>query len=140
MSENKPSPRWQRRTDERPGELLDAALGVLVENKAKRFKAAVRNFLVVNPAAADLALADVEGSSRAPPSLLLGELAQRMGDSALSGIFKLSSPRRGLPWRLPGSTMTWRSSEGAASRSRWRNVAWPPASSARWTWTLPGVW
>lgn len=109
-------PRWQRRAEARPQELLDAALAEFVArgyaatrleevarragvskgtlylyyaNKAELFKAVVRHALVVNLDQVDAVVARHDGSSRELLSRILTELTRRLGNSALSGIPKL---------------------------------------------------
>ena len=109
-------PRWQRRAEASPRELLEAALlefvtrgyaatrleevvrragvskGTLYlyyENKAELFKAVVRHALVANLDEAERLVADFRGSSLELLTRLLGELTRRIGNSQLSGIPKL---------------------------------------------------
>jgi len=111
-----PEPRWQRRAEARPQELLEAALHEFVtrgyaatrleevarragvskgtlylyyENKAELFKAVVRHALIVNLDEAERLVAEFQGSSRALLTRLLSELTRRIGHSHLSGIPKL---------------------------------------------------
>lgn len=116
MSTPVPPPRWQRRADERPQELLAAALAEFVErgyaatrleavarragvskgtlylyyaNKAELFKAVVRAALVANLDQAEAVLAAHQGGSRALLTRFLGEFTRQVADSPLSGIPKL---------------------------------------------------
>ena len=109
-------PRWQRRAESRPQELLDAALAEFVErgyaatrleevarragvskgtlylyyeNKAELFKAVVRKSLISNLDEAQAVIASHQGDSRALLVLLLSEFTRRVSDSPLSGIPKL---------------------------------------------------
>lgn len=116
MSTPVPPPRWQRRADERPQELLAAALAEFVErgyaatrleavarragvskgtlylyyeNKVELFKAVVRAALVANLDQAEAVLAAHQGGSRALLTRFLGEFTRQVADSPLSGIPKL---------------------------------------------------
>ncbi|MEW5770577.1 MAG: TetR/AcrR family transcriptional regulator [Pseudomonadota bacterium] len=109
-------PRWQRRAEARPQELLEAALQEFVTrgyaatrleevarragvskgtlylyyaNKEELFKAVVRHALVSNLDEAERLASDFPGSSRELLTRLLGELSRRIGNSQLSGIPKL---------------------------------------------------
>ena len=109
-------PRWQRRAEARPQELLEAALAEFVargyaatrldevarragvskgtlylyyENKAELFKAVVRKSLVTNLDEAEAALAAYHGSARELLVFLLSEFTRRVSESPLSGIPKL---------------------------------------------------
>ncbi len=111
-----PEPRWQRRAEARPQELLEAALAEFVErgyaatrleevarragvskgtlylyyaNKAELFKAVVRMSLVANLDDAQTAIAGHRGSSRELLVFLLSEFTRRVSESPLSGIPKL---------------------------------------------------
>lgn len=111
-----PEPRWQRRAEARPQELLEAALAEFVErgyaatrleavarragvskgtlylyyeNKTELFKAVVRSALVTNLDEADAAVAGYQGSSRELLAWLLTEMTRRISNSSLSGIPKL---------------------------------------------------
>lgn len=116
MSATSPAPRWQRRADARPQELLDAALALFVErgyaatrleevalragvakatlyryyeNKLELFKAVVRHSLVAgfDEIAAERSVQ--EGSAREQLTRLLTAFVQRVAGSRLSGIPKL---------------------------------------------------
>lgn len=116
MTSPAPEPRWQRRAEARPQELLEAALAEFVargyastrleevarragvskgtlylyyENKAELFKAVVRKSLVANLDEAEAAIAGYQGSSRELLAYLLSEFTRRVSDSPLSGIPKL---------------------------------------------------
>ncbi len=109
-------PRWQRRAESRPQELLEAALAEFVErgyaatrleevarragvskgtlylyyeNKAELFKAVVRKSLVSNLDEAQAAIAGYQGGGRELLVFLLSEFTRRVSDSSLSGIPKL---------------------------------------------------
>jgi len=109
-------PRWQRRAEARPQELLDAALDEFVErgyaatrleavarragvskgtlylyyaNKAELFKAVVRKSLVANLDEAQAVIAEHRGGSRELLVFLLSEFTRRVSASSLSGIPKL---------------------------------------------------
>lgn len=109
-------PRWQRRAEARPQELLAAALAVFVakgyaatrleevarragvakatlylyyENKLELFKAVVRHALVANFDAVARAQAEGPGGARATLTLFLTEFMRRVAESPLSGIPKL---------------------------------------------------
>ena len=109
-------PRWQRRAESRPQELLDAGLAEFVargyaatrldevakragvskgtlylyyENKADLFKAVVRQSLVANLDAAEAAMSAYHGGSRELLAYFLTEFTRRISDSPLSGIPKL---------------------------------------------------
>lgn len=109
-------PRWQRRAEARPQELLEAALAEFVargyaatrleevarragvskgtlylyyENKAELFKAVVRKSLVANLDEAEAEIAGFQGTSRELLAYLLSEFTRRVSDSPLSGIPKL---------------------------------------------------
>lgn len=111
-----PSPRWQRRADARPGELLEAALALFVErgyaatrldevaqragvakgtlyryyaNKLELFKAVVRHSLVTRLDEAATSQARRPASARDELADLLAAFVQRIADSPLSGIPKL---------------------------------------------------
>lgn len=111
-----PSPRWQRRPDARPQELLDAALAVFVErgyaatrleevarragvakatlylyyeNKLDLFKAVVRHALVERFDEVARAHAGRGLAARDELAGLLTAFVQRVADSPLSGIPKL---------------------------------------------------
>jgi AcrR family transcriptional regulator len=116
MPARRPSPRWQRRADARPRELLEAALALFVErgyaatrldevarragvakatlylyydNKLELFKAVVRNAL--GPGFDEIARAQAAGSLTAREQLvgLLTAFMKRVAGSPLSGIPKL---------------------------------------------------
>lgn len=116
MPTNTPAPRWQRRADARPQELLEAALSVFVargyaaarmeevarragvskgtlylyyETKEELFKAVVRGSLVSNLDEAAASLAGFSGDSRELLAWALGEVTRRVSGSELSGIPKL---------------------------------------------------
>jgi AcrR family transcriptional regulator len=109
-------PRWQRRAEARPQELLEAALAEFVargyaatrldevarragvskgtlylyfENKAELFKAVVRQSLVANLDEAEAAMSAYRGGSRELLAYFLTEFTRRVGNSSLSGIPKL---------------------------------------------------
>lgn len=109
-------PRWRRRKDARPGELLDAALQVFVErgysatrlddvarragvtkgamylyfeNKEALFKAMVRDRIVTSIAQTEQLLQDHQGSAREMLVLLLERWWQRVVEGPLSGMAKL---------------------------------------------------
>lgn len=111
-----PEPRWQRRAEARPQELLEAALAEFVErgyaatrleevarragvskgtlylyfdNKAELFKAVVRKSLVSNLDEAQAVIAGHRGGSRELLVFLLTEFTRRVSESSLSGIPKL---------------------------------------------------
>ena len=110
------APRWRRRKDARPDEILAAALGVFVEkgyaatrleevgrragvtkgtiylyfpNKAALFKAVVRQSLVLNIERAEQAVAAHQGSAADALRQLLSTIWRLVGDTNLSGIPKL---------------------------------------------------
>jgi AcrR family transcriptional regulator len=110
------APRWRRRKDARPEEILGAALAVFVQrgyaatrldqvakragvtkgtiylyfpNKAALFKAAVRQSLVLNLERAEAAMAAHEGSAADALRLLLSTVWRTVGETNLSGIPKL---------------------------------------------------
>lgn len=115
MSTNLPQPRWQRRADARPQELLEAALSVFVErgyaaarleevagragvakatlyryyeNKLELFKAVVRHSLIAG--FDEVArLQETSGSARMQLTFLLTAFVHRIANSPLSGIPKL---------------------------------------------------
>ncbi|NTV94288.1 MAG: TetR/AcrR family transcriptional regulator [Thiobacillus sp.] len=116
MSAVLPSPRWQRRAEARPQELLEAALAVFVErgyaatrldevarragvakatlylyyaNKLELFKAVVRHALIAGLDEAALGQVEMPEGSRARLSRLLRLFGQRVACSPLSGIPKL---------------------------------------------------
>jgi len=109
-------PRWQRRAEARPQELLEAALAEFVargyaatrleavakragvskgtlylyyENKAELFKAVVRQALVANLDEAEALAAHYPGDSRTLLEGLLTNFTRRVSESELSGIPKL---------------------------------------------------
>lgn len=111
-----PSPRWQRRADARPQELLDAALALFVErgyaatrleevalragvakatlyryydNKLELFKAVVRHSLIAGFDEIAGAKSLTDGSAREQLTGLLTAFVQRVAGSPLSGIPKL---------------------------------------------------
>jgi AcrR family transcriptional regulator len=111
-----PAPRWQRRADARPKELLEAALALFVErgyaatrldevarragvakatlylyyeNKLELFKAVVRHALVSGIDEFAHAHPDESGSARNQLVALLTAFVHRVADSPLSGIPKL---------------------------------------------------
>lgn len=110
------SPRWQRRAEARPQELLEAALAVFVErgyaatrleevarragvakatlylyyeNKLELFKAVVRHALVASFDAVAREQADEARTCREALAYLLTAFVRRVADSPLSGIPKL---------------------------------------------------
>jgi AcrR family transcriptional regulator len=112
--ENKP--RWERRKDARPHELLAAALDLFVErgfastrledvarragvskgtlylyfeNKEELFKAVVRNSIVPAIGAAELSIAEFHGHSADLLKSLIHSWWQRIGATKASGIVKL---------------------------------------------------
>ena len=116
MGSRLPSPRWQRRPDSRPQELLDAALRLFVErgyaatrleevaqcagvakatlylyyeNKLELFKAVVRHALVERIDEVAQAQAGARLGAREQLAALLTAFVQRVADSPLSGIPKL---------------------------------------------------
>lgn len=116
MSEPATSPRWQRRADARPQELLEAALEVFVErgyaatrleevarragvskatlylyyeNKAELFKEVVRNVLIANFDEVEKELGREPLSYRGRLTGLLRGFMARVANSRLSGIPKL---------------------------------------------------
>ncbi len=109
-------PRWQRRKDARPDEILAAALELFTRhgyaatrladvaaragvskgtlylyfpNKAELFKALVRRALLPNLAEAEARAARFSGSSRELLDQLIVQFARAVVDSPLSGITKL---------------------------------------------------
>jgi len=116
VSTSSPQPRWQRRAESRPQELLDAALTVFVErgyaaasldevarragvskgtlylyfdNKVELFKAVVRQSLISSMDDARAQAAQYPGGSWELLALVLGEFTRRVVMSPLSGIPKL---------------------------------------------------
>jgi AcrR family transcriptional regulator len=116
MSDDLPQPRWQRRAESRPQEVLDAALTVFVErgyaaasldevarragvskgtlylyyaNKAELFKAVVRLSLISSIDEARARTEQHPGSSWELLALVLGEFTRRVVMSPFSGIPKL---------------------------------------------------
>ncbi len=116
MTSAVPQPRWQRRAESRPQEVLDAALTVFVErgyaaasldevarragvskgtlylyyaNKAELFKAVVRQSLISSIDAARARTEQHPDSSWELLALVLGEFTRRVVMSPLSGIPKL---------------------------------------------------
>jgi AcrR family transcriptional regulator len=116
MAATSPQPRWQRRADARPQELLEAALAVFVErgyaatrleevarragvakatlylyyeNKLELFKAVVRNSLVAGFDEVARSQTGEPGSAREQLTRLLTAFVQRIAGSPLSGIPKL---------------------------------------------------
>ena len=116
MTSSVPEPRWQRRAEARPQELLEAALAEFVargyaatrleevarragvskatlylyyENKAELFKAVVRNALVANLDEGESMVDAFEGDSRELLVYVLTEFTRRISESPLSGIPKL---------------------------------------------------
>ncbi len=116
MATSPPEPRWQRRAEARPQELLEAALAEFVargyaatrldevakragvskgtlylyyENKAELFKAVVRQSLVANLDEAEAAMSACHGGGRELLSYFLSEFTRRISASPLSGIPKL---------------------------------------------------
>ena len=116
MPAHSASPRWQRRADARPQELLDAALALFVErgfaatrleevaaragvakatlyryyeNKLELFKAVVRHALVAGFDEMEARRAGAAESARAQLVRLLTTFVQRVASSPLSGIPKL---------------------------------------------------
>jgi AcrR family transcriptional regulator len=111
-----PRPRWERRKEARPAELLAAALALFVEkgyagtrlddvaaragvskgtlylyfeNKEELFKAVVRENIVRDIAQAQQAVAAHEGASGELLAQMLRHWWQRVGDSPVGGITKL---------------------------------------------------
>ena len=111
-----PKPRWQRRKDARPDEILAAALELFARhgyaatrladvaahagvskgtlylyfpNKAELFKAVVRRAFAPNLLQAETLLAEFQGSSRELLSRLIEQAARVLVDTPLSGIPKL---------------------------------------------------
>ena len=116
MTSTPSPPRWQRRAEACPQELLDAALAEFVSrgyaatrmeqvarragvskgtlylyyaNKAELFKAVVRQALVLNFKQAEAASSDEKLSSRERLVYYLSEFTRRVSQSELSGIPKL---------------------------------------------------
>lgn len=116
MSDALPQPRWQRRAESRPQEVLDAALAVFVErgyaaasldevarragtskgtlylyfdNKAELFKSVVRQSLIATMDDARDHAAQFDGGSWEMLAAVLGEFTRRVAMSPLSGIPKL---------------------------------------------------
>jgi AcrR family transcriptional regulator len=116
VSASLPLPRWQRRADARPGELLEAALALFVErgyaatrleevarragvakatlylyyeNKLELFKAVVRNSLVAGLDEMAATLSSDTVSAREQLARLLTAFVRRVAGSPLSGIPKL---------------------------------------------------
>ncbi len=116
MTSTATGPRWRRRADARPQELLDAALGVFVErgyaatrleevaqragvakatlyryyeNKLELFKAVVRNSLVVGFDEFTRSAADPAPTARERIVRMLSDFMARVAGSALAGIPKL---------------------------------------------------
>lgn len=116
MTSTATGPRWRRRADARPQELLDAALGVFVErgyaatrleevaqragvakatlyryyeNKLELFKAVVRNSLVVGLDEFTRSAADPAPTARERIVRMLSDFMARVAGSALAGIPKL---------------------------------------------------
>lgn len=112
----RPAPRWRRRKEARPGEILTAALDSFVErgfestrlediarragctkgtiflyyeNKAELFKAAVREAMVPVMQAAEQAVEGHRGSVRDLLETLLRQRWERMTRTSLSGLPKL---------------------------------------------------
>ncbi len=111
-----PKPRWERRKDARPQEILSAALDLFVErgfaatrlddvakqaglskgtlylyfaSKEELFKAVVRENIVPTLDAAEATVAHFEGSSADLFRLLIANWWQHIGESKASGISKL---------------------------------------------------
>src|SRR5450830_354499 len=111
-----PKPRWERRKDARPQELLAAALDLFVErgfastrledvarragvskgtlylyftNKEELFKAVVRDSIVPVIGAAEDSIAGFEGHSADLLRKVLGDWWERLGATKASGITKL---------------------------------------------------
>lgn len=111
-----PAPRWRRRSDARPQELLEAALGTFVERgyaatsmdeiarragvskgtlylyypgKAELLKAVVRQSLLGNLAEAQTLASAHSGTCRELLSFFLGEFTRRISRTNVSGIPKL---------------------------------------------------
>lgn len=111
-----PEPRWQRRKDARPGEIVEAALAVFAErgfaatrlddvaaragvskgtlylyfpNKAELFKAVVRETLLPNLAQAEAAAAGFAGPTPALVATLMGRLVSLIAMSPAGAIPKL---------------------------------------------------
>lgn len=110
------APRWRRRADERPQEVLEAALDVFVDrgyaatnmdeiarragvskgtlylyypSKAELLKAVVRQSLLGNLAEAQTAAQTHSGSCRELLAFFLGEFTRRISTTRISGIPKL---------------------------------------------------
>lgn len=111
-----PKPRWERRKDARPQELLAAAIDLFVErgfastrledvarragvskgtlylyfeNKEELFKAVVRNSIVPVIGEAELSIAEFEGHSADLLRMIARAWWQRLGATKASGIIKL---------------------------------------------------
>lgn len=116
ITDTPPSPRWRRRADERPQEVLEAALEVFVERgyaatnmdeiarragvskgtlylyypgKAELLKAVVRQSLLANLAAAQALAGEHSGSCRELLAFFLSEFTRRISRTKVSGIPKL---------------------------------------------------
>ncbi len=116
MTHPTPSPRWRRRAEERPQEVLDAALEVFVERgyaatnmaeiarragvskgtlylyypgKTELLKAVVRQSLLGNLAEAQALASEHNGSSRELLAFFLGEFTRRISCTKVSGLPKL---------------------------------------------------
>ncbi|WP_374539304.1 TetR family transcriptional regulator [Chitinimonas taiwanensis] len=113
---NTPTPRWQRRKDARPAEIIEAALSLFVErgfaatrlddvaklagvtkgtvylyfaNKEELFKAVVRETVLPNIESGETLLAEHQGRWADLLWTLLERWAERMEQSASTGISKL---------------------------------------------------
>ena len=116
MSRTPSTPRWKRRAEERPQELLDSALSVFVERgyaaasmdeiakragvtkgtlylyfpgKVELLKSVVRQALIVNLTEAQSIASHHTGGNWALLSLFLTEFTQRISRTSISGIPKL---------------------------------------------------
>jgi AcrR family transcriptional regulator len=117
-----PKPRWERRKDARPQELLDAAIDLFVErgfastrledvarragvskgtlylyyeNKEELFKAVVRNSIVPVIGEAELSIAEFDGHSADLLRSIIYNWWQRVGATKASGIVKLVTSEAG---------------------------------------------
>ncbi|MFL6675517.1 MAG: TetR family transcriptional regulator [Massilia sp.] len=117
-----PKPRWERRKDARPQELLDAAIDLFVErgfastrledvarragvskgtlylyyeNKEELFKAVVRNSIVPVIGEAELSIAGFDGHSADLLRSIIHNWWQRIGATKASGIVKLVTSEAG---------------------------------------------
>lgn len=116
ITDTPPSPRWRRRADERPQEVLEAALEVFVERgyaatnmdeiarragvskgtlylyypgKAELLKAVVRQSLLANLAEAQTLAGEHSGTCRDLLAFFLSEFTRRISRTKVSGIPKL---------------------------------------------------